>query len=462
MTTKTEHLMAILRRRIATRGLGPGDRMPSIRQFATQQGVSPSTVVEAYDRLAAEGLIQARRGSGFYVSGTHLPPMAVAEMGPIRPRAVDPFWVSRQALDAKPGALQPGCGWLPEDWMPQEALRKGLRALARSEGEVLTHYAGARGALELRHYLAARFAEENLPIPTEQIMLTASASQAMDLICRLLLSPGDMVLVDDPGYFNFHALLRAHRVEICGVPYGPEGPDPEQFAQIVETQRPRLYLTNSALHNPTGARLSPQPAHRILSIAAAADLTIVEDDTFADLAPEATTRLSVLDGLARVLRIGGFSKTLSASVRCGYIAGRLDWIEALVDLQVATSFGGPSPVATDLLTRVLTGGSYRKHLADLHRRLATSRRRVADRLAPLGITPALMPEGGFYLWCQFPNGIDTSAVAQMCLEEDVILAPGNVFSPAQDYAAFMRFNVAQMQDDRIYTALARSIERLTQ
>ena len=256
--------------------------------------------------------------------------------------------------------------------------------------------------------------------------------------------------------------LRAHRVEICGVPYGPEGPDPEQFAQIVETQRPRLYLTNSALHNPTGARLSPQRAHRILSIAAAADLTIVEDDTFADLAPEATTRLSVLDGLARVLRIGGFSKTLSASVRCGYIAGRLDWIEALVDLQVATSFGGPSPVATDLLTRVLTGGSYRKHLADLHRRLATARRRVADRLAPLGITPALMPEGGFYLWCQFPNGIDTSAVAQMCLEEDVILAPGNVFSPAQGYADYMRFNVAQMQDDRIYTALARSIERLTQ
>lgn len=454
--TKTDHLMQVLRDRIATRALGPGDRMPSIRRFAGQMNVSPSTVVEAYDRLAAEGVISAKRGSGFYVSNSNLPPMKLTQARSPQARNVDPFWVSRQSLDARPGALQPGCGWLPEDWMPQEALRKGLRAVAKSEAAILTNYASARGSMVLRRSLLGRFSEETLNASPEQLMLTASASQAMDLICRLLLRPGDTVLVDDPGYFNFRALLRAHQVNIIGIPYTPQGPDLAAFEAAL-AQAPRLYLTNSALHNPTGATMSPQVAHQLLSLAAAHELTIVEDDTFVDLEPEPSPRLAVLDGLNRVLRIGGFSKTLSASVRCGYIAGRADWIEALVDLQVATSFGGPSPVATELLAHVLTGGMYRKHLAELHRRLAGARKSVVAQLAPLGITPWVLPRGGFYLWCRFPEGCDTGEIAQRAMAENVVLAPGNVFSPSQTAAGFMRFNVTQMRDPRVYEVLERAM-----
>src|SRR5450432_1799246 len=120
--TRTQALMSAVRTRIANRALAPGDRLPSVRRFAETMGVSPSTVVEAYDRLAAEGLIRARRGSGFYVTGTTLPPVALAEMGSPRERDVDPFWVSRQSLDAEPSVLKPGCGWLPAEWMPNGAL----------------------------------------------------------------------------------------------------------------------------------------------------------------------------------------------------------------------------------------------------------------------------------------------------------------------------------------------------
>ena len=94
-------------------------------------GVSPSTVVEAYDRLAAEGVIRARRGSGFFVTGADLPPMALADMGSPRERDIDPFWVTKQSLDADASILKPGCGWLPADWMPNTALRKALRTLSR-------------------------------------------------------------------------------------------------------------------------------------------------------------------------------------------------------------------------------------------------------------------------------------------------------------------------------------------
>lgn len=121
---RTDALMAAVRLKIANRALGPGDRLPSVRQFAATMSVSPSTVVEAYARLEAEGLVRARRGAGFYVTGADLPPMALAEMGPKLDRNIDPFWVSRQSLDAAPTVLKPGCGWLPADWMPNEALRK--------------------------------------------------------------------------------------------------------------------------------------------------------------------------------------------------------------------------------------------------------------------------------------------------------------------------------------------------
>ncbi len=453
---RTTGVMDAIRGRVASGALAAGERLPSIRRFAAQIGVSPSTVVEAYDRLAAEGLIRSRPGSGFYVAGAPAP-LALAEAQAPRDRAIDPFWVSRQSLDAGADMLKPGCGWLPADWLPGAAIRRAVRGLARAEDGVLADYGGTRGSPALRRILARGFQTQGIEAGPDRILLTSSGTQAVDLVCRLLLQPGDTVLVDDPGYFNFHALLRAHRATIVGVPHTPHGPDPEAFAAILAAHRPRLYVTNSAIHNPTGATLSPSVAHRLLNLAAAHDLTVVEDDIFADFEPEPSPRLAALDGLSRVIRIGSFSKTLSASIRCGYVAARPDWIEALVDLQVATSFGGPSPLAAELVAATLGDGSYRRHLDALRRRLSRTRREAGARLEALGIEPWLMPRGGFYLWCRLPDGRDAAAVARAALSEGVVLAPGNVFSLSQGAAGFMRFNVAQMGDRRVDEVLRRAL-----
>jgi DNA-binding transcriptional MocR family regulator len=457
---RTGAVMAAIRQRLAAGRLAPGERLPSIRGFAATMGVSPSTVVEAYDRLAAEGLIRARPGSGFYVSGA-VSPLALTEAEPRRERAIDPLWVSRQSLDAGPDMLKPGCGWLPAEWMPNTAIRRAVRGLAQAGEAVLTDYGATRGALSLRRHLVRRLAGEGIEAGADQLLLTASGTQAIDLIGRLLLRPGDTVIVDDPCYFNFQALLGVHAVRIVGVPYRPTGPDLPAFAAALAEHRPRLYVTNSALHNPTGATLAPQIAHRLLTLAAAHDLTIVEDDIFADLEPEPSPRLAALDGLTRVIRIGSFSKTLSASIRCGYIAARPDWIEALVDLQVATSFGGPSPVAAELIAGTLADGSYRKHLEALRRRLSRARREATARLEPLGIKPWIVPRGGFTLWCRLPEEQDAAVLARAGLAEGLVLAPGNVFSVSQTASGLMRFNVAQMTDPRVYEGLTRAMATAT-
>lgn len=454
--TRTNKVIDAVRRKISSRALVSGEKLPSIRGFATTMQVSPSTVVDAYDHLAAEGVITARRGSGFYVADCTMP-FAITDVGPRVDRAIDPFWVSRQSLDANEDTLKPGCGWLPADWMPVASMRRALRKLARADDALLFDYGTTRGTLNLRRYLARQFADEGLSINLDQILLTSSGTQAIDLICRLLLRSGDTVLVDDPCYFNFQALLRAHPIKIVSVPFTPDGPDTAQFEQALIEHKPRLYITNSALHNPTGATISARAAHKILKLASDHDLTIVEDDIFAVLEPDPSLHLASLDGLDRVIRVGSFSKTLSASVRCGYIAARPDWIEALIDLQVATNFGGPSPVAVELIHTVLSDGSYRKHMEALREKLARYRRETAIKLATIGITPWLMPRGGFYLWCKLPDGVDAADLARDALSDNIVLAPGNVFSVSQSMGNFMRFNVSQMQSPEVYKALERGL-----
>jgi DNA-binding transcriptional MocR family regulator len=130
-STRTGEVMGAIRRKMATRALTAGEKLPSIRSLAATMGVSPSTVVEAYDRLVAEGVIRSRPGSGFYVSGA-MPPLALAEVEARHDRAIDPLWVSRQALDAGAEMLKPGCGWLPSDWMPNAATAAPSAALPRA------------------------------------------------------------------------------------------------------------------------------------------------------------------------------------------------------------------------------------------------------------------------------------------------------------------------------------------
>ncbi|KUL95582.1 GntR family transcriptional regulator [Bosea sp. WAO] len=453
--TLVGRVMATIRQRIAGRTLVPGAKLPSIRGLAESMGVSKSTVVEAYERLAAEGAIQAKRGSGFYVR--RLPPLSLADVAPKLDRAIDPLWLSRQSLEAGVEGLRAGCGWLPPDWMPEASIRQSLRRLSRAEAGTLAEYGTPLGLPGLRHLLAHRLGERGVEASPDQIVLTESGTQAIDLVCRFLLEPGDTVLVDDPCYFNFHALLRVHRVKIVGVPYTPSGPDLALFAQALTEHRPRLYVTNSALHNPTGATLSAATAHRLLKLAEQSGLTIVEDDIFGDIEPEVAPRLAGLDGLERVVQIGSFSKTLSASVRCGYIAARPDWIEGLTDLKVALSFGG-GRLAAELVLDLLKDGSYRRHVEALRQRLARAMAETRGRLAGLGIEPWLTPRGGMFLWCRLPGELDGAQIARHALAEGVVLAPGNAFSLTQTARHFMRFNVAQAADPRIYGVLRGAMQ----
>ena len=211
------------------------------------------------------------------------------------------------------------------------------------------------------------------------------------------------------------------------------------------------------MHNPTGATLAPAVAHRLLTLAAAHDLLIVEDDIFADFEGTPAPRLAAFDGLDRVVSIGSFSKTLSAALRCGYIAAKPAWIEPLVDLKLATSFGN-AQLAANVVHRLLVDGTYRRHVEGLRARLADAMGETIGRLVRAGLSVWTEPRGGMFVWAQLPDGLDASSVARHALEAGIVLAPGNVFSTSGSAGAYLRFNVSRCKGPAVFSALARAMD----
>ena len=204
--TRVGAVMASLKARIDARALAPGARMPSVRALTATLGVSKSTVVEAYDRLVAEGAVVARRGSGFFVAG-RTRPLVLARAVERREPVADWLWSIRASLEADPHLIQPGSGWLPESWMPELGMQRALRDLARDGDFRRTQYDSPIGFAPLRQQLAVRMAERGVAASPDQIVLTDSGTQAIDLAMRFLVQPGDTVAVDDPSYFRMLPLL---------------------------------------------------------------------------------------------------------------------------------------------------------------------------------------------------------------------------------------------------------------
>ena len=453
--TKIEIVIQLIKENISNKNLMAGSRLASVRQYAKQLDYSVSTIVEAYARLVAEGVLEARKGAGYYVAAQPVQVIKI-EQNLQYHREIDPLWISRQALEAKNEVLKPGCGWLPSSWMPENTIRKALKLTAKSESSLLVDYALPHGHLALRQYIARKKEIYDLKVHPNQILITDSATQSIDLIFRLLLQPGDIVLVDDPCYFNFQALIKAHHLKAVAIPFTEQGPDLEHFSQALHL-KPKIYLTNSGIHNPTGATLSLATAYQISRMAEQANMMIIEDEIFADFEYSAAPRYAALMGLSHVIQIGSYTKTLSAAIRSGYIISDLAKIERLIDLKIALHFSN-SNLNAEIIYQSLMDSSYPKHLEWLKKQLIKASNDVIHKLAQLDIHPWLIPKAGIFLWCKLPVHINAAELSQRCLQQGVILAPGNAFSQSAQAGQFMRFNVAQCIDKKVFDVLTNVIK----
>ena len=455
--SKIDIVMTQIKSHIANQRFVAGSRLPSVRRLAQEMQFSISTVVEAYARLVTQGVLEARAGSGFYVKGqTQVQKLTTPNFQ--YDREINPLWISRQSLDAGDEMLKPGCGWLPPEWMPESSLRKALKQAAKSSLKMLVEYPIPHGHVGLRQWIARKNAQYEMNVEPEQILITDSGTQSIDLIFRVHLQAGDVILVDDPCYFNFQALIQAHHLQAIAIPFTAQGPDIAEFERALQYQ-PKLYLTNSGIHNPTGATLSIQSAYQVAKLAEQANLLIVEDDIFSEFEYQPAPRYSTLMGFDQVIQIGSFSKTLTASLRCGYIVSNARDIEKYIDLKIATNFSS-GHLNAEIIYAALMDSQYIKHIESLKKKLNSNMNMCIQRLRQLNIEPVLIPKAGIFLWCHLPASIDAAELSRRCLQQGLILAPGHAFSQSTNAKYLMRFNVAQCTNPKVFEIISDAMNTL--
>jgi DNA-binding transcriptional MocR family regulator len=462
--TLAEQLALRLADRIGQRWLAPGARLPSVRDCARRYGVSPSTVVAAYDQLQAKGLVEARPQRGFFVrdeerarSGAELglrptPPdpsgaTAVAPAG-ARPAPVDATALIRSMFQSQGGLHAPGMGTLPEEWLDAGLLQRALRRVC-ARPESWLRYGDPAGDLGLRAALSRRLADLGVGAAPDQIVTTVGATHALDLVCRTLLQPGDAVLVDEPGWAVEYARLTRMGMRLLPVPRRADGPDLAVLETLMRTHRPRLYVTVSVLHNPTGGSLSPTAAHQVLLLAQAHDLMILEDDSYAWLAPLHATRLTQMDALRRTIYVSGFSKILTPQWRVGFLAAPRAWVERLVDTKLIGTLTTPGPLEQAMAV-CLDQGTLRRHADRVTARLDAARARTVKLAQDAGCR-FVAPPAGLFGWLEV--GADTEALAQDLLDEGWLTAPGALFLASRRPSTLMRVNFATSQDVRFWRRL---------
>lgn len=455
--TLSEQLCASFAQRIRSGDLASGARLPSVRDCARAQRLSPSTVVAAYDRLQAQGLVQARQQRGYFVRDAAAQ-VATAERAPL-PAApalaapVDATALIRgmfQGAEGQPIPAGPGMGTLPEAWLDQPLLDRALRRAMAGPSQAL-RYGEPAGDPGLRQALARRLsADLGIAAEPAQIVTTLGATHALDLVARSLLQPGDAVLVDDPGWAMEFARLGRMGMRLLPVPRDANGPDLERMQALLAEHRPRVYVTVSVLHNPTGHSLSLATAHRILQLAEAHDLMIVEDDTYAWLAPGHSPRLCALDGLRRTVYVSGFSKILAPNWRVGYLAAAPALAQRCIDTKLLTTLTTPA-LLEQAVAWCLDQGLLRRHAERVVQRLALARSRVR-RLAESAGCRFVAPPQGLFGWVDC--GVDADVLASRLAERGWLVAPGSLFHARPQPSTLMRLNFASAQQLEFWRAFA--------
>jgi DNA-binding transcriptional MocR family regulator len=285
------------------------------------------------------------------------------------------------------------------------------------------------------------------------------------------------VLVEEPGYWNLHAQLRCHGLNPIGVPRTDQGLDLDALERLATAHRPRALFITTVGHNPLSTTLRLQQLHRVLALAERHDLWVIEDDIFRDLDGPHAPSLAGLDGLQRVLTLGGFSKTIAPAIRVGYVACPPALVQPLARVKMACGLT-TSEINERAAARVLADPGHRRYLERIRHRLATSRERVVEALLDVGMTPLAVPDSGLYVCAGWPGaggaeGADGTQgaplseqaslarqVAQQALAEGIALAPGDYFMLDQRPTGWFRFNVAHANDPRLLRFLQRMAKRL--
>lgn len=443
---------------IKSGSLQTGDRLPSIRTLAKNIQVNKLTVIEAYNLLEADGLIQARPGSGYFVNSKSLIfAPATSNFAPTQEiiipqqksvslgadagshRFFDIYQLSVQAK-SKPEVIDFSSGFQISSGLKD--LQRHAKKAMKEVSETLFGYDFPQGQLVLRQQIAKILVQLGLEVSADNLIITNGSKQGLSLVMNYYLRSGDWVVTESPTYYGTLEIIENIGAKIIGIPMQRSGMNLELLEKYLQSHRPKLIYTVSTLQNPTGLTTTIQHRQQLLALAERYECLILEDNSYEGLNFEPVPPpIKACDRSDSVIYTGTFSKTLMPGLRVGYLLATGKHYQPLLeqklfhDLHVST-------VSQAIVSEYLASGHFRRHLNHLRTSNLGSRNAMLQALErdfPQEATWTI-PNGGLFLWVQLPPEISMISIARQALAANVLVCPGMPFFPGQKGYNALRLN----------------------
>lgn len=457
-----------IRALVASGALPPGFRLPPERRLARALGVNRSTVLQAYDELKGDGLVDAHVGRGTTVLAPRQPAAPAAEeVAPppwrqlfrqVGPEALEPLVRDLLSQAERRDGISLAVGLPATELLPVDELRAALHALFEEVGPQLLQHAPTEGHMPLRETIAALVATRGILCAPAEVLVVSGSQQGLDLAARVFVDPGDVVVVEEPSFFGGLQAFRAAGARLVGVPVDEQGMRTDVLEWVLGRHRPKLIYTLPTFQNPSGAVLSLARRHRLLELAARFGVPVLEDDPYSDLRyrGEPLPPLRALDTHGYVMYLSTFSKVLSPGLRLGFLVAPRPAQRQMVLAKQAVDLHANTP-GQWLVDRFLREGHYQAHLGRVRRAYAARLLAMDQALracAPTGVSWQ-QPDGGFYVWCRLPAEVDPRLLAERAAAAGVGYLPGRPCFASPPPEEYVRLNFSNSEPDFIREGVRR-------
>ena len=447
-----EQLAAEISGQIRQGGFRPGDRLPSVRQISLQKQISLSTVLQAYRMLEDHGLIEARPQSGYYVrlqrpSDALLRPEKPTF--PAQPETVRIQNLGQQILKdaSQAGVVQFGAALPTSELLPSQALNRIMARLARDDAAPPSQLGSPQGCLELRVQAARRAYLAGCTLSPEDLLITSGCTEALHLALRSVCKPGDLVAIETPTFFGILQILEALGLQALEIPCHPqEGMSLEHLEEAILDHTIRAVIVISNFSNPLGSCMPEANKHKLAQLLNTHQIALIEDDIYGELSfsDRRPTVIKAFDSNGGIILCSSFSKCLSPGLRVGWIAGGR-WQNDIEQNKSSTNMF--SPVLPQLtIAAFLASGGFEHVLRKMRRAYIQKTAQMADLvlLSFPETTRVSSPQGGFVLWVQMPETVDSLELYRQALKFGIVFAPGFLFSASGRYRNYLRLNAAYL------------------
>jgi len=437
-----------------------GSRLPGVRVLAEQQQVSVSTAVNACRELEQRGVLEARPRSGYYVRQPPVvreaPRVTTASRKPRKITGQEQVLQMLQNVN-NPAVVNLGAAVPAPEFMPVAAMERVFHGVLREQRRRCVGYEFPPGAPELRTQIARRLAGMQCAVAPEEVLITNSCQESVAIALKLTTRPGDTVAIESPTYYGLLQVIESLGLKALEIPTDPEqGISLEALTLALERWPVAACVVVPNFSNPLGVCLSDARKRALLALLGRYQVPLVEDDIYGDL-PLSGPRPRPIkswdeDGL--VYYCASSSKTLSAGLRVGWLVSppaqqeRAEYLQFINTVSVNT----PGQLA---LAKYLETGRYDRFLRQLCGDHALGVARMTERVTQLfpRQTRVSRPAGGFVLWVELPDDVDTTELMAAALEKGVSFAPGILFSASGKFSNCLRLNCAVKWDNRVEQAL---------